>query len=188
MPQFTLSRLFSWGTPSRQREARRPRGPALNLEVLEDRVTPSAGHGVRPPAVTPPAAKSGHVAPQSPAVTSSGKSGRGASSSPARAFKLDDTAPPIKAGVLVSELFSGYPLPPSVGPGLKNDALVLSNPSAWPFPMQNSTVAVVPVMLVSAPAAGAASSAFTLVLRDATTGATYSVPVTVVPAPGGTVL
>jgi hypothetical protein len=167
-----FSGLFSWIPPSRplaRRQAvRRPRSSVLQVEVLEDRLTPSGGHGGKALVARP--------------HHTSGKISRGA---PARVFKLDDTAPPLAPNVLLSELFSGYPLPPSVGPALQNDTLVLSNPSAWPFSQQNSPVAVVPVMLVGGSSMGTGPSSYTLVLLDPVTGFTYSVPVTAVPPPAG---
>src|SRR5262249_20729532 len=162
------SRLFSWFTlprPRARRQAvRRRASPALRVEMLEDRLTPSGGHTDRD-LVVPPAHTSGHGSPRAPA----------------RAFKFDDTAPALAPAVLLAELFSAYPLPPSVGPALQNDTLVLSTPSAWPFSQQNSPVAVVPVMLLGSSSMGTGPSSFTLVLLDPVTGFTYSVPVTAVP-------
>jgi hypothetical protein len=85
----------------------------------------------------------------------------------------------------VSQLFSGYPLAPGGGPSLQGD-LITTSQSTIPMPMQNSTVAVVPVLLASAGGSGYGS--FTLVLLDPTTGVNYSLTVNMTaPATGGSV-
>jgi hypothetical protein len=88
-------------------------------------------------------------------------------------------------GMTVSQLFSGYPLAPGGGPSLQGD-LVTTSPATVPMPMQNSTVAVAPVLLASASGTGYGSG--TLVLLDPTTGVTYSVTVNIAaPATSGVV-
>jgi hypothetical protein len=103
-----------------------------------------------------------------------------------KTFKIDDTtAAPTAAGVLFSELLSGYPLPPSVGPNLQGDLLVLSNPSAFPYSLQNSNVAVVPILLTATSSMGPGSTpSYTLILLDPVSGVTYSIPVTLLPPTG----
>jgi hypothetical protein len=88
-------------------------------------------------------------------------------------------------GMTSSQLFSGYPLAPNSGPSLSNDLVTLSNPSTVPYPMQNSNVALVPILLVSGSTSGSSSSA-TLVMLDPTTGTTYSLAVNVQPPPPAT--
>ncbi len=88
-------------------------------------------------------------------------------------------------GMTVSQLFSGYPLAPGCGPSLQGN-LVTTDPSTVPMPMQNSTVAVVPVLLASAGGTGYGS--FTLVLLDPATGVTYSISVNMVAPASGSVV
>jgi hypothetical protein len=85
-------------------------------------------------------------------------------------------------GLTISQLFSGYPLAPNGGPALSNDLVTLSNPSTVPYPMQNSNVALVPILLVAGSTSGPYSPA-TLVMLDPTTGITYSLAVNVQPPP-----
>jgi hypothetical protein len=111
-------------------------------------------------------------------------SGKGGGKAPAGGYKIDDNPPPPTAnGILLSELLSGYPIPPSLGPGLTGDMIVLTDPTAWPFSAGQSNVAVVPVLLTGAPSGtGPVGSSGTLTFLDVSTGTTFSVPVAIVPA------
>src|SRR5262249_42565487 len=89
-------------------------------------------------------------------------------------------------GLSVGQLFSGYPLAPNGGPALQGNLIQISDPSTVPLPMQNSTVAVVPILLTSAPTTNSGStSTYTIVLLDTSTRLTYSLPVTMTPPPTG---
>jgi hypothetical protein len=79
-------------------------------------------------------------------------------------------------GMSISQLFSGYPIAPGSGPALQNDLVSLSDPSSVPLSLQNSTVAVVPILLTTS-SSGSGSQSYTLVMLDPTTGMTYSVAV-----------
>jgi hypothetical protein len=88
-----------------------------------------------------------------------------------------------QGGMTISQLFSGYPIPPGGGPALGNDLVTLSDASSAPYPMQNSNVALVPVLLVSGSGtgSGSSSSSYTLVMLDPTSGSTYSLAVNMTP-------
>ena len=103
-------------------------------------------------------------------------------SSSRKTFQLGATLAALsQGGMSISQLFSGYPIAPGGGPALQGNLVVLSDPSSVAWSMQNSTVAVVPILLTTAPGSG--SQSYTLVLLDTTTGMTYSVAVNVLPAP-----
>jgi hypothetical protein len=113
-------------------------------------------------------------------MTSGSTAGTIVTASSGKTFQLGSLMTALSTGgMTLSQLFSGYPLAPNGGPSLQGD-LVTTDPSTVPVPMQNSTVAVVPILLTSVggPAYGSAN----LVLLDQTTGATYSVLVSVSPA------
>jgi hypothetical protein len=69
-----------------------------------------------------------------------------------------------------------------MGPGLQGDILVLTDPTAWPFPTQQSTVTVVPVLLtgvnVSPNAPGSTSQNINLTFVNQTDGSVFTVQVT----------
>jgi hypothetical protein len=69
-----------------------------------------------------------------------------------------------------------------MGPGLQGDILVLADPTAWPSPTQQSTVAVVPVLLtgvnVSPIAPGSTSQNINLTFVNQTDGSVFTVQVT----------
>jgi hypothetical protein len=112
---------------------------------------------------------------------SSSSGGTIATASSAKTFQMGTLVQALSTGgMTISQLFSGYPLAPNGGPSLQGNLVTISDPSAVPMPMQNSTVAVVPILLTSAPN----SSSYTLVMLDPTTGLTYSVAVNMAaPAP-----
>jgi hypothetical protein len=153
-------------------------GAALAVELLEDRLAPSGGPGASSGrGGSGPSAGSGGGSGSSnpPAITSDSTAGAIVTASSGKAFQLGALMTALSTGgMTISQLFSGYPLAPSGGPSLQGD-LVTTDPSTVPMSMQNSTVAVVPVLLASAGGTGYGS--YTLVLLDATTGVTYSVPV-----------
>jgi hypothetical protein len=61
--------------------------------------------------------------------------------------------------------------------------IVLTDPTAWPFSFEQSNVAVVPVLLSGASSGtGPVGSSGTLTFLDLSTGTTFSVPVSIVPA------
>jgi hypothetical protein len=97
-------------------------------------------------------------------------------------IKIDDTLPASGlVGIPLTELFSGYPLPPSVGPALKGDVLVLTNPSALPVSAQGSTLAAVPVLLTGvsiAPIPGSTSLSVTLTYKNLSTGSNFTLNAT----------
>src|SRR5947209_1914943 len=115
------SRLVSWSRPSASSHSRRAGGFSPTLEVMEDRLTPSGGSGGGGGGGSGGGGGGSGSGGGGAILTST--SGSGSSSGSGKAFKLDDNAAPIATGALLSELFSGYPLPPSLGPGLKGDML-----------------------------------------------------------------
>src|SRR5262245_17578501 len=103
---FTLRTGARGRVPSASRSARRVATP--RLEVLEDRAWPSGGSalstvlGELKPAAAPRVSDMKLTVPGS--------------------FRADDTAPKAgPGGIPLAELFSGYPLPPALGPGLTGD-------------------------------------------------------------------
>jgi hypothetical protein len=128
----------------------------LSVEGLEDRLAPSGG----PP--TAPSSDQGGI---------SGKSGPGNDS-------LSTTNVPIQ------QLLAGYPVPPSLGPAPVG-TLITADPTAIPVALQGGKVNVVPVQLTGGAALtpGGAPAAGTLTLLDPVTGATFVIPVTLVPPP-----
>lgn len=182
MAQTMWSRLFG---PSRSPDRVRTWSAAPAIELLEDRLVPSGGPG--PSGVSGGSGTSGGPGSSSPpAITSGSSGGTIVTASSGQTFQLGALMTALSTGgMTISQLFSGYPLAPGGGPSLQGD-LVTTDPSTVPMPMQNSTVAVVPVLLASAGGTGYGS--YTLVLLDPATGVSYSVPVTMVaPATGGVV-
>jgi hypothetical protein len=179
MAQASWSRLLGLSrSSSRGRTPRRVPSAAPAVELLEDRLAPSGGPG------TSGGSGSGGPGPSSsPALVSGPTAGTIVTGSSGKTFQLGATLTALSTGGLsISQLFSGYPLAPNGGPSIQGDLVQLSNPSAVPLPMQNSTVAVVPILLTS----GSGSGSYTLVMLDPTTGATYSVPVNLASAPTST--
>src|SRR5262245_1615280 len=147
-----------WSSP-------RPRNVLLNLECLEERALLSGGPGggPGPSGGSGSSGSSGGPGPsalisqpttsgqQGPSPGSSGSnSGASGSGSGVFAGTITIGAPlpaPGPYGILLQDLFSGYPLPPSTAPSLQGDVLVLTNPASWPFSTPQSTVSVVPVLL-----------------------------------------
>jgi hypothetical protein len=128
----------------------------LSVEGLEDRLTPSGG---------PPTAPSNQGGP--PANSGPGNDGQGTT-----------------ANVPIQQLLAGYPVPPSLGPAPAG-TLITANPSAIPAALQGGRVSVVPVQLTGGATlvVGGAPAAGSLTLSDPATGATYVIPVTLVPPP-----
>jgi hypothetical protein len=174
------SRLF--GT-SRSPARARPSRPALAVELLEDRLAPSGGPGPSGGGPGPSGSSGGGPGSSSPpAITSGSSGGTIVTASSGKTFQLGALMTSLSTGgMTISQLFSGYPLPPGGGPALQGD-LVSIDSSTVPMPMQDSTVAVIPILLVSAGGSGYGSA--TLVLLDPSSGATYSVLVSV--SPGAT--
>jgi hypothetical protein len=116
------------------------------------------------------------VGGSSPGVLVTGSSGK--------TFQLGAMLTALNSGgMTISQLFSGYPIAPGGGPALQNDLVTISDPSSVPWSMQNSTVAVVPILL-TANSSGSGSQSYTMVMLDPTTGMTYSVAVNMqAPAP-----
>ena len=115
-----------------------------------------------------------------PLVIEPSPGGTIATASSGKTFQLGTLIQALSTGgMTISQLFSGYPLAPSSGPSLQGNLVTSSDPSTVPMPMQNSTVAVVPILLTSAPG----SSSYTLVMLDPMTGMTYSFGVNITPPP-----
>src|SRR6516162_4047251 len=175
MAQTMWSRLFG---SSRSPARARARSAPPTVELLEDRLAPSGGPGTSGGfSGSGPSGSSGGGPGSSnpPAITSGSPGGTIVTASSGKTFQLGALMTALgSGGMTISQLFSGYPLAPGGGPSLQGD-LVTTDPSTIPMPMQNSTVAVVPVLLASAGGTGYGS--YVLVLLDPTTGVTYSVPV-----------
>src|SRR5262249_35253284 len=123
---------------TRRRAARRVAAP--RLEVLEDRALPSGGRG---PSAVLGELKSADTSPVS-----------GKQLSVPGSYRGDDTAPrPGPGGIPLSEVCSGHPLPPALGPGLTGDMLTV-NPTSIPFPVGQSALALVPLYVTGNPAPG----------------------------------
>ncbi len=182
MAQTMWSWLFG---PSRSPARARTWSAAPAIEVLEDRLVPSGGPG--PSGGSDGSGTSGGPGPSSPpAITSDSSGGTIVTASSGKTFQLGALMTALSTGgMTVSQLFSGYPLAPGCGPSLQGN-LVTTDPSTVPMPMQNSTVAVVPVLLASAGGTGYGS--FTLVLLDPATGVTYSISVNMVAPASGSVV
>ena len=180
MAEKLWSGLLAFTRPARRgHSAPRPAGASLMVEVLENRLVPSGGPG--------PSGTSGGPGSSSPPAITSGSSGSViVTGSSGKTFQMGALIQALSTGgMTISQLFSGYPLAPNGGPSLQGDLLTLGSTSSVPMPMQNSTVAVVPVLLTSAGGSGS-GSLYTLVLLDPATGATYSVPVSMTsPSTGG---
>jgi hypothetical protein len=188
MEQTMWSRLF--GRPRSSARAR-VSSAAPAVELLEDRLVPSGGPGPSGGSSgSSPGGSGGGSGPSSPpAITSGPSAGTIVTASSGKTFQLGALVTALGAGGMsISQLFSGYPLAPGGGPALQND-LLTTDPSTVPMSMQNSTVAVVPILLTSSATSGSSGpSSYTLVVLDPTTGATYSMPVTMTapaPAPAG---
>jgi hypothetical protein len=160
--------------------------------MLEDRLTPSGGPGPSGGGGSGSSGGSGGGGPgaSGSAAIISAPQGTLVTGSSGKTYTLGQVITALSnGGMTVSQLFSGYPLPPSVGPALSNNLVTLSDPSAVPFPMQNSNVALVPVLLVAGSNMGSgssSSSSYTLVMLDPASGMTYSLAVNMVsPAPVG---
>ena len=185
MAQTVWSRLLGLSRPSpRGRVVGRPASASLAVELLEDRLVPSGGPGPSGVSGGPGPSVSSGGGPGSsspPAITSGTSSGVIATATSGKTFQLGATLQALASGGLtVSQLFSGYPLAPNGGPSLQGDLLTLSGSSSAPLPMDNSTVAVVPVLLTSG-----GSGSYTLVFVDPVTGTNYSVPVNMTPPTTG---
>jgi hypothetical protein len=191
-----LSRFFG---ASRTRGARpvrrRPTSALPSFEVLEDRVTPSGGPGPSGGGGSGssggPSGGGGSTAPSGSTVLIS-TSGALVTGSSGKTYTLGSFVASLnEGGLTINQLFSGYPLPPGGGPALANDLVTLSDPSSVPYPMQNSNVALVPILLVSGSSSGSGSSSpsYTLVMLDPMSGTTYSFGVNMTPpapsAPAG---
>src|SRR5690242_13672093 len=140
------------------RSSPRARSVSLNLESLEERALlsggpgPSGGSGSSgtsggpgPSALVSQPTTSGQQGPSSGSSSGSSGSNSGSSGSGTAVYAgtINVGAPlpaPGPYGILLQDLFSGYPLPPTSGPSLQGDVLVLTNPSSWPFSTPQSTV------------------------------------------------
>jgi hypothetical protein len=152
------------------------------VEVLEDRVTPSGGPG---PSGSGSSGGGGPGASGPTAIVSSSSSQVIATATSGKTLQLGATLTALASGgMTLSQLFSGYPLAPGGGPSIQGDLLQITDPSVIPAPMQDSTAAVVPVLLTTT--SGSGTTSYTLVMYDPTTGLSYSVPVTMTPPPSGT--
>ncbi|HEX5271893.1 MAG TPA: hypothetical protein VFW33_15450 [Gemmataceae bacterium] len=182
MAQTLLARLF--GTP---RKASRPlRSASLSVEALEDRLTPSGGPGPSGGSGSSGGSGGGHGSSSTQAIVSGSSSGALVTGVSGKTYQLGSLITSLSSGGMsISQLFSGYPIAPGGGPALQNNLATLTDPSTVPWSMQNSTVAIVPVLLTT----NMDSGSYTLVMLDPTTGQTYTVNVTMTtPAPssGGT--
>jgi hypothetical protein len=177
MTQTFFTRLlgFSRRTKSvRPAPGRRPSVASLAVEALEDRLAPSGGPG---PSGGSGKSGGGPGSSNSQAVVSGSSSGALVTASSGKTFQLGAVLTALNTGgMTISQLFSGYPIAPAGGPALQNNLVVLTDPSSVPWSMQNSTVAVVPILLTTTSSASGAQS-YTMVMLDTTTGTTYSVAV-----------
>jgi hypothetical protein len=178
MAQTILSRLF--GFPHRIPARPAPRTvrhhASLAVEALEDRLVPSGGPG---PSGGSGGSGGGPGPSNTQAVVSGSSSGALATGSSGKTFQLGSVITSLSTGgVTISQLFSGYPIAPGGGPALQNNLVVLTDPSSVPWSMQNSTVAVVPILLTTSTDTSGSQS-YNLVMLDTTTGLTYTVAVNV---------
>jgi hypothetical protein len=189
MAQTILSRLLgrSRRVPARSTPRAVRNQASLTVEALEDRLTPSGGPG--PSGGSGGGGPGGGPGPSSTQVlVSEPSSGSLVTGSSGKTYQLGALVTSLgTGGMTVSQLFSGYPIAPGSGPSLQNDLVTVSDPSSVPYSMQNSTVAVVPILLTTTTDASGSQS-YSLVMLDPSTGTTYTVPVNVAtsgPTSGG---
>jgi hypothetical protein len=185
MAQTFFSRLFGRAprVPARSVPRRLRNHASLAVESLEDRVTPSGGPGLSGgPGSSGGSSGSGGsgggpASSNSQAIVS-GSSGALATTSSNKTYQLGTVITALSGGgMTISQLFSGYPIAPGGGPALQNNLVTLSDPSSVPWSMQNSTVAVIPILVTTSTSSGSGSQSYTLVMLDTTTGMTYAVSV-----------
>jgi hypothetical protein len=174
----------------------------LHLEALEDRLVPSGG-----PGTSAPSGSSGGPSP-SALVSTSGGTGTSTPGGPSGGVQQTQTAqpPPVVMNFVQQALASigqslpgtgpGYPVAPSCGPALNGSLLSPTDVSALPAPMQQSAVAVVPLMLTGTDSATLLALppppgySVSLVTTTTATGTTTflvvstAAPATTAPAPG----